>query len=67
MSEYGSEQREGTVRVEWLGGLDSNQDEGNQSPLCYRYTTAQRAKRRPVYPCEGRRSKVCRDMLRASG
>jgi hypothetical protein len=29
-------------RVEWLPGLDSNQDWVSQSHLCYHYTTRQR-------------------------
>ncbi len=28
-------------RLGAMPGLDSNQDKGNQNPLCYRYTTGQ--------------------------
>ena len=30
------------LKVCWLPGLDSNQGQGIQSPLCYHYTTGHR-------------------------
>src|SRR5205085_12098882 len=45
--------------IDWLSGLDSNQDKGLQRALCYRYTTGQNRHKLPsAFHC--RKEKLCR-------